>query len=379
MRYYIIAGEKSGDLHGSNLIKSLKQQDSQAEIRCFGGDEMRKAGGNVVMHIRDMAFMGFLEVALNLRKILGILSFCKKDIVSFQPDVVILIDYAGFNMRIARFARRRNLKVFYYISPKVWAWNQSRALKIKKYVDRMFVILPFEKAFFARYDYAVDYVGNPLLDAVREHQVNVRFREDNQLDGKPVIAVLPGSRKQEIEQMLGIMTGIVATFPDFNFVVAGVDHLPREYYRIAEHTPGLYVVYNQTYDLLSHAHAAVVASGTATLETALFEVPQVVCYRTSYLSYAIASRLIKVDYISLVNLIAGKEVVRELIQDDLNSANLTRELQKISGETAYRNLQLQEYQRLKEQLGDNRTSSTLAKLIIGYLGKSASQRPVPEK
>lgn len=367
MKYYIIAGEKSGDLHGSNLIKALKQKDPKAEIRCFGGDEMKKAGGELVMHFREMAYMGFLEVLLNIRKIVNNLNFCKKDLLKFNPDVLILIDYAGFNMRMAKFAKRKRLKVVYYISPKVWAWNQSRALKIKKYVDRMFVILPFEKEFFSRYDYAVDYVGNPLLDAVKEHQVDRNFVPANQLGDKPIIAVLPGSRKQEIEQILSEMIRIAPVFPDYKFVVAAVDHLPDTYYQMAKEDPELAIVYNHTYDLLAHAHAAVVTSGTATLETALFEVPQVVCYRTSSFSYAIAKRLIKVDYISLVNLIAGKEVVKELIQNELNKTKLTSELKKIINGAEGRIRQLEEYKALKNKLGDEGTSENLAGLIVKYL------------
>lgn len=367
MKYYIIAGEKSGDLHGSNLIKALKSEDQEAEIRCWGGDEMKKAGGDLVVHYKEIAFMGFWEVFVNLFTVLKYLAYCKKDIAKFNPDVIILIDYAGFNMKIAKFGKENGFRTFYYISPKVWAWNQSRALKIKKYVDRMFVILPFETTFFNRYDYKVDYVGNPLFDAINAYEVDEGFLQNNDLTEKPVIAILPGSRKQEIQNMLSVMLEIADDFQDFTFVVAGVDNVPEVFYEQVKAHPHVRIVFNNTYNLLANAHAAVVTSGTATLETALFNVPQVVCYKTSAVSYKIAKSLIKVDYISLVNLIAAKEVVKELIQDQMNTASVSRELKKIVEDTPERVEMLKEYEQLRTIMGNEKASQNTARLIIKYL------------
>ncbi len=367
MKYYIIAGEKSGDLHGSNLIKALKIEDPGAEIRCWGGDEMKEAGGDLAVHYREIAFMGFWEVATNLFTVLRYLAWCKKDIRSFGPDVIVLIDYAGFNMKIAKFAKLNGYKTFYYISPKVWAWNQSRALNIKKYVDRMFVILPFETTFFNKYDYKVDYVGNPLFDAINAFQINSDFLEENGLTEKPVIAVLPGSRKQEIANMLSVMLEVADSFPEYNFVVAGVDNVPESFYEQVKAHPGVRIVYNNTYNLLAHARAAVVTSGTATLETALFDVPQVVCYKTSTISYKIAKGLIKVDYISLVNLIAAKEVVKELIQQEMNSQVVATELKKIVDDSPERQEMLSEYKKLRATMGNEKASQNTARLIVKYL------------
>lgn len=367
MKYYIIAGERSGDLHGSNFIKALKTLDTSAEIRGWGGDYMRDAGMVLVKHYREMAFMGFLEVVQNLGTIKKYLKECKEDILTYQPDVVILIDYAGFNLRIAKFSKVLGIKTFYYISPKVWAWNTGRANKIKRIVDRMFVILPFEKEFYKKFDYEVDYVGNPLLDAIREHQVNPNFISDNQLDDKPIIAVLPGSRKQELDNILTPMLQLTSRFKEYQFIVAGVDNLSEELYAPAK-ANGIKVIYGQTYDLLSQAHAAVVTSGTATLETALWNVPQVVCYKTSWISYQIAKALIKVDYISLVNLIGGKEVVKELIQSDLNAVNLEHELKNILEGQGRVNV-LSDYQNLQQMMGNEKASQNLARLVVKYLNE----------
>lgn len=366
MKYYIISGERSGDLHGSNLVKALKNEDTGAEIRGWGGSLMQVAGADIVVNYASLAFMGFWEVAKNLGTIRKYLKFCKQDILAYKPDVLILIDYAGFNLRIAKFAKKNNIRVFYYISPKVWAWKQSRALKIKASVDKMFVILPFEKSFYDKYDYKVDYVGNPLLDSVREFQANERFLSENHLGGKPIIAILPGSRRQEIENILATMLGIASQFPDHQFIIAGVDNLPREFYGSVVGKENIEIIFNQTYDLLANAQAALVTSGTATLETALFEVPQVVCYKTSKISYLIAKALIKVKYISLVNLVAEKEVVKELIQDDLNPVKLAEELRKILA-GAGRAQQLEAYKKIKRALGNKKTSENLARLIVGYL------------
>jgi lipid-A-disaccharide synthase len=280
---------------------------------------------------------------------------------------VILVDYAGFNMRIARFAKKQGMQVFYYISPKVWAWNQNRAYKIKATVDKLFVIFPFEQDFFQKYDYKVDYVGNPLLDAIAGFKPNPAFRETNKLKERPIIALLPGSRKQEVEKMLEVMLGISPYFPEYEFVIAAVSNIPQAWYAKYTRVPHVSVVYDQTYDLLAHAEVAIVTSGTATLETALFEVPQVVCYKTGFISYTIAKELIKVKYISLVNLIADKEVVRELIQNDLTSTNISYELKKILPGTAGRKAQLKAYKDIKKLLGAPGASARTAKLMVKYL------------
>ncbi|WP_114783364.1 lipid-A-disaccharide synthase [Botryobacter ruber] len=368
MRYYIIAGERSGDLHASNLIKQLRKQDPEAEIRGWGGDMMQEAGMDLVKHYRDMAFMGFAEAIANIFKILGFLKECKADINTFQPDVIILVDYAGFNMRIARFAKANGFKVFYYISPKIWAWNQGRVHTIKKLVDRMFVIMPFEEDFYARFDYKVDYIGNPVSDSVTDHVADTNFRAKNRLtNNKPIIAILPGSRRQEIESMLHVMLSIIPYFRDFQFIVAGVSNLPKSHYEQYNKDPNIKIIYDQAYDLLAHAKAALVTSGTATLETALFNVPQVVCYKTSAISYAIAKRLIKVPYISLVNLIADKPVVTELIQDDFTPKKIVAELKKILFDSFFIKEQKADYARVREKIGNFRTAERAAELMVNYL------------
>lgn len=367
MKYFLVAGERSGDLHGSNLIKALKQRDEEAVFSGFGGEYMQEAGMQLLVHYNKMAYMGFLEVVKNLPTIRAYMQQCKAEIIHFRPDALILIDYAGFNLRIARWAKKQGIKVFYYISPKVWAWNQKRALKIKATVDHMFVIMPFEKDFYARYDYKVDFVGNPLLDAICDFKVEADFLKKNKIDDKPLVAILPGSRRQEIENMLSYMLELIPSFPDYHFVVAGIENMPREYYKLALDHPQASVIFDQTYSLLAHAEAALVTSGTATLETALFEVPQVVCYKTSWVSYQIAKRLVQIEYISLVNLIAGKEVVRELIQDELNKENLKLELSQIVEGGQKRRSQQEEYRKLKEEIGQESASETTATLIMQYL------------
>lgn len=325
----MIAGEKSGDLHASNLIKELRKIDENATIRAWGGDEMQKAGAVLVRHYAQMAFMGFWEVLKNFFTIRRFLKECQQDLLRFQPDVLILVDFAGFNLRMAKFAKKHGIRVFYYISPKIWAWNPQRAHIIKKYVDKMFVIMHFEKAFYRQYEMDVEYVGNPLFDAIRQFSPNPRFLEENNLSDKPIIALLPGSRKQELHYIFPTMLRVVDAFKEkFQFVVAGVKELPEEIYQPALRQ-GIPVLFDQTYQLLSYAHAAVVTSGTATLEVALFNVPQVVCYRTSQLTYLIGKQLIRVPYISLVNLIVGRQLVRELIQDNLSVENLTQALKEI--------------------------------------------------
>ena len=369
MKYFLIAGERSGDLHGSNLINALQQKDAEGSFRGLGGDYMEQAGMDLLVHYNEMAFMGFLEVVKNLPSIVKYMGQCKAAIKEFRPDALILIDYAGFNLRIAKWAKKEGIKVFYYISPKVWAWNQKRALNIKANVDHMFVIMPFEQEFYARYNYKVDFVGNPLLDAIRSFNPDKDFLEQNRLNDQPLIAVLPGSRKQEIENMLGYMLELIPSFPNYQFVVAGIRNIPQAYYQLALDHPQAKVLFDETYSLLTHAHAALVTSGTATLETALFEVPQVVCYKTSWFSYQIAKRVVTIDYISLVNLIAGKEVVKELIQEELNHPNLQQELNKIVEGGKDRQTQLKEYKALKAAMGEESASKTTASLILKYLQK----------
>jgi lipid-A-disaccharide synthase len=367
LKYYLIAGERSGDMHASNLMKQLKNQDPEAEFRFWGGEQMQAVGGELVTHYREMAFMGFVEVAASIFKISTFLKQCKQDILAWKPDVVILVDYAGFNVRIAKFAKANGFRTFYYISPKIWAWNQGRVHGIKKAVDRMFVIMPFEQEFYRRFDYETDYIGNPVSDSVNAHTVSPDFLQRNGLGGKPIVAVLPGSRKQEIENMLRIMLQVMPDFPDHQFVVAGVSTFSPEFYAQFTQGTNIKILYEQTYDLLSHAEAALVTSGTATLETALFNVPQIVCYKTSAVSYAIGKMVIKVKYISLVNLIAGKEVVKELIQDELNPKNISGELQKLLFDKTYRQNQLDGYAEIKQKLGTANTAEQAAKLMVGYL------------
>lgn len=333
MKYYLIAGEASGDLHGSNLMKALKAEDPQAEFRIWGGDLMQAAGGELRKHYRDLAFMGFVEVLKNLRTILRNLRFCQEDILAYQPDALILIDYPGFNLRMAKWAKQQGIKVLYYISPQIWAWHTSRVHQIKANVDRMYVILPFEKEFYAKYDCAVDFVGHPLLDVVKGYKAAPDFRSKNGLDERPIIALLPGSRRQEISRMLSVMLEMAPLFPAHQFVIAGAPSMPAAFYEVIlaekNRPENVRLVQKQTYDLLSQAETALVTSGTATLETALFQVPEVVCYRGGNISYQIAKRLVNVKYISLVNLIVDKPLVTELIQNNFNSKTLHAELEKL--------------------------------------------------
>ena len=328
---------------------------------------MQAAGGELVRHYRELAFMGFLEAAANIFKIRQFLKECKSDILAYAPDVVILVDYAGFNLRIAKFAKSQGVKVFYYISPKIWAWNQGRGHTIKKLVDRMFVIMPFEEEFYNRFEYKVDYIGNPIADMVREHRPDALFRVKNNLPEKPIIAVLPGSRKQEIESILFIMLSVLPAFPDYQFVVAAVSNLNQAYYKNFDRSTNVSIVTDQTYDVLANAQAALVTSGTATLETALFNVPQVVCYTTSAISYWIGRAVIKVPYISLVNLIAGKPVVKELIQNELTGRNLITELRKITQDEAVIRQQKSDYQYIRDLLGEAKSAAKAAELMVKYL------------
>ncbi|MFA9192998.1 lipid-A-disaccharide synthase [Flavobacterium sp. FBOR7N2.3] len=369
MKYYIIAGEASGDLHGSNLMKSLLEQDSNADIRFWGGDLMQAVGGNLVKHYRELAFMGFVEVLFNLKTILNNIKICKEDIIQFQPDVIIFIDYPGFNMRIAKWAKEIGIKTHYYISPQIWAWKENRINAIKRDVDKMYVILPFEKNFYEdKHHYPVEFVGHPLIDAIQnQKQIEAAtFRAENNLNEKPIIALLPGSRKQEITKMLSVMLSVVDDFPDYQFVIAGAPSQEFSFYENFITKKNIKFISNKTYDLLKIAHAALVTSGTATLETALFKVPEVVCYKGSWISYQIAKRIITLKYISLVNLIMDEEVVTELIQEDCNTKNIKKELNKIL-DSEYRKNLLVQYDTLEQKLGGTGASEKTAQLIIADL------------
>lgn len=368
MKYYIIAGEASGDLHASNLMKEIKIKDPNAEFRCWGGDLMQAQGATIVKHYRDLAFMGFAEVIMNLRTIMTNLSFCKKDIAAYQPDCVIMVDYPGFNLQVAPFIKSLAIKIYYYISPQIWAWKTGRVHKIKKLVDKMFVILPFEEEFYQRYDYKVDFVGNPLLDSLDNlPEVNVNeIKQKYGLDDRPIIAVLPGSRTQEIKVKLPLMLSVEKDFPDYQFVVAGAPSQPIANYK-AIAGENLKIVENQTYDLLRMSHAALVTSGTATLETALLKVPEVVCYKGNALSYEIGKRVVKnIQFISLVNLIMDREVVKELIQYDLTYENIKHELHLILN-TPKRDQILNDYDALYHKLGGVGASKRTATLIVNDL------------
>ncbi|NRT13334.1 lipid-A-disaccharide synthase [Flavobacterium sp. 14A] len=370
MKYYIIAGEASGDLHGSNLIKQILLKDAQAEIRCWGGDLMQQAGATLVSHYKERAFMGFAEIIKNLSSVLKFIDTCKKDIAAFSPDALIFIDNSGFNLRIAKWAKPAGFKTFYYISPQVWASRPGRVETIKKTVDHMYVVLPFVKPFYEKYKYHVDYVGHPLIDAIqsREKIDEASFKQQHGLDQKPIIALLPGSRKQEISSMLSGMLSVVNDFPEYQFVIAGAPSQDYEFYATFITNKNIKFISNKTYDLLNIATAALVTSGTATLETALFKVPEVVCYKGSWLSYQIAKRIITLKYISLVNLVMDEEVVTELIQENFNYKNIKKELGKIL-DRSYRQKLLSKYTILEQKLGGVGASEKTASLIISELKK----------
>jgi lipid-A-disaccharide synthase len=365
-KLYIIAGEASGDLHGSNLIAELKIKSPDIEIRCWGGDLMQQAGGTLVRHYKDLAFMGFIEVIMNLKTILNNMSFCKKDILEFKPDAILFIDYPGFNLRMANFAHKNGIKTFYYISPKVWAWNQKRAIKIKATIDHMFTIFPFETEFYKKFNYAVEYVGNPLLDEIEKHEDSLITKTDLGLSEKPVLALLPGSRKQEVISMLNIMLATANKFKDFQIAIAGAPSLPKEFYAPFL-TDNIHFIDNKTYDLLKVSDFALVTSGTATLETALHHVPQIVCYKASKISYNIAKLVIKVKYISLVNLIMDKEVVKELIQDELTEERLTLQMKLLINDQETRNELFSDYKELSHRLGKGGASLKVATSMLKTL------------
>jgi lipid-A-disaccharide synthase len=369
MKYYIIAGEASGDLHGSNLMKAIYKADPTASIRFWGGDLMENTGGTLVKHYRELAFMGFVEVLFNLKTILSNIKICKTDILAFQPDVLVFIDYPGFNMRIAKWAKELKIKTHYYISPQIWAWKESRINDIKRDVDKMYVILPFEKGFYEdKHKYPVTFVGHPLIDAIHDQPEfdEKKFRIENNLSDKPVIALLPGSRKQEITKMLEVMLSVVDDFPAYQFVIAGAPSQEYEFYEKFITKKNIQFISNKTYALLRIASAALVTSGTATLETALFKVPEVVCYKGSWASYQIAKRIITLKYISLVNLIMDEEVVTELIQENCTKNNLKKELGKLI-DPAYRKQLIKKYDLLEQKLGGTGASEKTAQLIVAAI------------
>ena len=368
MKYYLIAGEASGDLHGSNLIKALHRQDAQATIRCWGGDLMQAAGATLVKHYKELSFMGFVEILRNLLTIFKNIAFCKRDVEVFQPDVVIFIDYSGFNLRIAKWAKKNGYRTNYYISPQVWASRASRVQAIKRDIDAMYVILPFEKEFYQQRHVKVTYVGHPLMDAIAERTQTdlATFQKTHRLENKPIIALLPGSRKQEISKMLSVMLSVIDDFSNYQFVIAGAPSQDISLYQPMLKDCSVSLVRGATYDLLSVAHAALVTSGTATLEAALFKVPQVVCYRGSAISYQIIKRIITLRFISLVNLIMDREVVKELIQNDLTAKNLKNELRKILNPT-HRQKVLEDYHELAKILGGKGASERVAVAIVKKL------------
>ncbi|WP_028376447.1 lipid-A-disaccharide synthase [Leeuwenhoekiella sp. MAR_2009_132] len=369
MKYYIIAGEASGDLHAANLMKSLLAEDPNADFRFWGGDLMQKVGGTLVKHYRDLAFMGFLEVIMNLRTITKNLAFCKKDIASYHPDVIIYVDYPGFNLRIAEWARVKGYKNHYYISPQIWAWKENRIKAIKRDVDAMYVILPFEKEFYEeKHDFPVHFVGHPLIDEIssRNPISPQDFRAQHNLDERPIIALLPGSRKQEIQKMLEIMLSITPDFKEYQFVIGGAPSQDLAFYEPFLQKNRVHLLMNQTYNLLDVSYAALVTSGTATLETALFKVPEVVCYKGGKISYEIAKRVIKLNYISLVNLIMNKEVVKELIQSEFNTKTLKTALTSIL-QDENRNTLFNSYYELEKNLGGRGASDKTAKLIFNSI------------
>ena len=366
MKYYIIAGEASGDLHASNLVAEIKKKDKKAEFRGCGGDLMKAQGVDLLKHYRTMAYMGFVEVAVNLRKVLGNIAQCKKDILEYQPDAVILVDYPGFNFRIADFAHDKGFKVLYYISPQLWAWKRRRVKKVKRSVDKMLVILPFEEEFYKQYGVDVTYVGNPLLDELAKFGTanrSIFLRRNSLGEKREIIALLPGSRYQEVKRVLPVMLKAASHFPDYQFVVAGVSSLDKSLYKKILGNSDVFLIENQTYELLQNSSAAVVTSGTATLETALLTVPEVVCYKATGFSYFLAKWMIKVKFISLVNLVMDKEVVKELIQGELTEENIVKELELLLHNSKRQRKLLEDYEELKDRLGSAGASEKAAEVI----------------
>lgn len=368
MKYYLIAGERSGDLHASNLVKAIKNYDQQSTFRGVGGNYLKEAGVELAFDYSELAVMGFWEVAKNWNRISFYTQKTKDDILKNAPDVVILVDYGGFNLRIAKFLKKKGVRVYYYITPKVWAWFQRRARMLKEAVDKMFVILPFEKDFFQKYEWDVDYVGNPVLDAVKSHKADADFKAKHRIDtSKHLVALLPGSRKQELARMIPVMQDVATRNPDLQFGVAVIHSLDRSHYGNILSLKNVFPIEEDTYNLLLHSSAAIVTSGTATLETALFKVPQVVVYKTSGISYRVAKWLIQVPFISLVNLIAGKEVIRELIQNDATEIKISAEVKKLVFDESYRKIVLAEYQKIWNTLDIGSASDNAGRLMVQYL------------
>jgi lipid-A-disaccharide synthase len=374
MKYYLVAGEASGDLHGSNLMKEIKLADPVAEFRCFGGDLMKAVGGDLVKHYREMAFMGIVDVVLNMKTINRNMKFCKTDLLQFNPDVLILIDYPGFNLRIAEFAKQNNIKVFYYISPKIWAWKEYRVNKIKRVVDRMFTIFPFETEFYRKHNFEVDYVGNPTLDSIAEFRSKALSRKEfykkNELDNRPVVALLAGSRVHEIKYLLPLMLEMAEQFKDFQFIIAGVNTISIEVYnKIIQNKP-VKLIFGQTYDILNNAHTALVASGTATLETALFDVPQTVIYKMEggwLVDVIFRNFVLKPIAASLPSIIVNKVIIKEFIQMKMTFKNVKTEMEKLLFDENYRKQILTDYQRLKEILGETGSSKRAAQKMVELL------------
>lgn len=372
MKYYFIAGEASGDLHASNLARALRKADPEADMRGFGGDRMQAVGVNLTHHISEMNFMGFVEVVANLPSIHRLLQDARRELLQFRPDVLILVDYPGFNLRMAQFAKKHGLRVVYYISPQLWAWRPSRVHALQKNVDRLITILPFEKEFYAGYGYDVFYPGHPLLDVTEDYVPSTDFMKKYSPGNNPVVALLPGSRRQEIARMLPVMLQVTRRFPEYQFIIGAAPNLAKGYLEKLVIGYPVKVVYGQTYDLLSHAYAAVVTSGTASLETALFKVPQVIGYKGNYISYLIARQLVKVDYIGLPNLILGKLAVKELIQNDFNSYLLYDELDRLVKNEFYRQAMLRDYEEIRQRLGGRGASERAAAEIVRVIGEAKS-------
>ncbi len=377
MKYYLVAGEASGDLHGSNLMKELKKEDPAASFRFFGGDLMQNVGGELVKHYREMAFMGIVNVLLNLKTIRKNMKICKNDILHYQPDVVVLIDYPGFNLRIAEFAKKNNFRVFYYISPKLWAWKEFRVKKIRAFVDEMFTILPFETSFFAKHNVDVHYVGNPLLDSISEFRGKAKPKQqfiiDNHLDERPIVALMAGSRVQEIKRMLPVMIKVAVDYPDFQFVIAGVGSVDKELYRKYVEGAQVAIIYEQTYDLLNNAYAALVTSGTAALETALFIVPQTVLYKVEggwIMDTIMRYMVLKTKLFALPNIIMDREIVRELIQKYMTYRNINEECSRLLFDENYRNRIIDDCNRLKEIMGEPGCSGRAAKKMVEILNQN---------
>lgn len=372
MKYYIIAGEASGDLHGANLMHELKKLDTKADFRFWGGDKMQEQGGELVRHYRNHDFMGFVQVVKNIRKILGNMSFCKKDIAAYKPDVVILVDFPGFNLPIANFVKNKlGIRTFFYISPTIWAWKENRIKKIKRSVDRMFVILPFEKQFYKeRHNYEVDFCGHPLLDQIAQTDLSTsqaEFIASNQLDAKPIVAVLPGSRTAEIEENLKCMQSIAPNFSNYQFVIAGMDRFNESFYRSKITAANVSVVFNQTYQLIKLSKAAIVVSGTATLETALIGTPEVLVYKTSQITWSLGSLFVKLKYLGLPNLIMDAPIIPELLQKNMHPESLQASLESLLFDSAVRNKMLADFEALRNKLGGAGASERIATKMWEYL------------